>query len=63
MRSIFCCHKWHIIKDTITESEIEMLVRIKAIPNKFNGFMASRKYVMICTCLACGKIKKFVEKI
>ena len=60
---IFCDHEWETKVDMVTESEIEVYVRLGIKPSKGGSWMSERKHIFICTCKNCGRLIKTVERI
>lgn len=58
---MFCRHDWELISDTITKSELELVIAAGAtsIKNASN----KRISIQIVGCKKCGKLKRFVEDI
>lgn len=64
----FCRHKWTIIIEKTTESQIEQSTRLfgnapaPRTPSQFTE-MTARKHIVIMTCDSCGKVKKIVTNV
>lgn len=61
---MFCKHQWKVLYSTQTESTSEQSIRlVGSAPIAHNRFdvysLFNKKYIVICTCNKCGKIKKY----
>lgn len=64
---LFCKHDWKVLSEKEMESVLEIALKsfyengieVKTIPHQLCH--GERKYIAICSCNKCGKIKKFVE--
>lgn len=60
---LFCRHKWEILSEQTTESQLELMVRLQMHGSQFWPQYLERKVIQVCACPKCGELKKFVEKI
>lgn len=60
---MFCPHKWKLLTETKTESDVEQLKRLGKTTSHIYAGMLRRKLIQVFCCDKCGKIKKMVEEI
>ena len=60
---MFCKHEWKILSETVTESKLELIIRVKARVKDGGGALISRKHIQVFTCDKCGKLNRFMERI
>lgn len=66
---LFCKHDWKVLSEKEMESVFERTVKtlneacneVRSLPHQLCH--GERKYIAICSCDKCGKIKKFVETL
>jgi hypothetical protein len=68
--NLLCNHDWVVLTETVTKAPFEVAMETcktngtvgkTTIPHQM--CTTERKYIVICTCNKCGKIKKFVENL
>ena len=59
--NIFCKHKWKMLSEVVTKSQLELMSELGKRGELYNPF--ERKVIHILSCEKCGKLKKYVEKL
>lgn len=68
--NLFCNHDWKVLSETTTKSAFEVAMETAKESNvvgkttiPWQMCNTDRKYIVVCSCSKCGKIKKFVENV